>query len=77
MTAATLKASRARLKASRQGKPVESPADHAYRLVALLKPAAASDPAPPSVAYRRYIEQRAFDTFMDLCAKAPVKARRP
>jgi len=76
MTSATLRASRARLKASRQGKPVESPAAHADRLVALLQPAAASDPAPPSPAYRQWVEASFSDRFLELCGKYPAR-RRP
>ena len=77
MTSATLKASRARFKAMREGKPFDPPAVHADKLTAQLLSEATSDPAPPSRAYRQYIETQAFNRFMELCAKAPVKARRP
>lgn len=77
MTAATLKVSRARFKAMREGKPYDPPAEHADRIVALLEPAAQSDPAPFSPAYAAYVTAAFSDRFLSLCSAYPVRARRP
>lgn len=66
---------KARFKASREGKQVESPAAHADRLVAILQPAANSDPAPPSLAYRQWVEATFSDRFLELCGKYPARRR--
>lgn len=76
MTSATLKASRARFKAMREGKPFDSPATHADNLMRLLEPVATSDPAPSSWAYREYVHASFSDRFLELCAKYPAPARR-
>lgn len=69
-------AGKARFKAMRQGKPFDPPAAHADKLVAILAPAAESDPAPASWAYREYVHASFSDKFLELCAKYPAPARR-
>lgn len=76
MTSAPVRESRQRFKAMREGKPYDPPAVHADRLVALLQPAAQSDPAPDSPAFRSYVAGAFFDKFMEFCAKYPAPARR-
>jgi hypothetical protein len=72
-----LKQVRARLKAQREGKQVESPAEMADHLVALLQPACDAHPAPDSPAYRSHVETRFADRFFELCSKYPAPVRRP
>jgi hypothetical protein len=67
---------RERYAAIRRDKPADSPADLADKLVAILTPAAQSDPAPNSPAYREYVTFAFSDRFLELCAKYPVPARR-
>lgn len=62
-----------RFKAMREGRETDPPAVLANRLVRILMPAAASDPAPPSIAYRRYVEGAFSDRFMELCGKYPAR----
>ena len=70
-------AARQRFKAEREGKQVESAAAHADRLVAILTPAAQSDPAPASQAYAQYVTTAFSNRFLSLCSAYPVRARRP
>lgn len=77
MTAATKREIRSRFKAMREGKPFDAAADHADRLVALLTPAAQSDPAPASKAYAQYVHAAFSDRFLSLCSAYPVRGRRP
>jgi hypothetical protein len=70
-------AARARFKAEREGRQVESAADHADRLLKILTPAAASDPAPDSLAYAKWVRDSFSERFMELCRAHPVRARRP
>lgn len=66
---------RARLKAQREGKQVESPAEMADHLIAIMRPACDANPAPDSAAYRSHVELRFAARFSELCVKYP--ARRP
>jgi hypothetical protein len=77
MTSALVKLSRQRFKAMRLDQPVPAAADHADRLVALLEPAAQSDPAPVSPAYAQWVADSFSNRFLTLCAAHPVRARRP
>jgi hypothetical protein len=77
MTSAPIKLSRDRFKAARKGEPYDPPNVHADRLVAILQPAAASDPAPASKAYAQYVHDAFSNRFLSLCAAHPVRARRP
>lgn len=77
MTSKVQRLSRQRMKALRLDDTVESAADHADRLVAILQPAAASNPAPDSPAYRSYVHASFYERFMELCRAHPVRARRP
>jgi hypothetical protein len=77
MTSETLRLSRARFKAARKGEPYDPPNVHADRLVALLEPAAQSDPAPVSPAYAQWVADSFSNRFLTLCAAHPVRARRP
>jgi hypothetical protein len=77
MTSAPLRLTRQRFKAAREGKQVESPAAHASKLVAILTPAAQSDPAPASRAYAQYVTDAFSNRLLSLCGAYPVKARRP
>jgi hypothetical protein len=77
MTSAPIKLSRDRFKAARKGEPYDPPNVHADRLLAILQPAAASDPAPDSAAFRKYVTDSFADRFLSLCAAHPVRARRP
>lgn len=76
MTSKVQHLSRQRFKAMREGKPYDPPAVHAEKLRVQLVAAANSDRTPVPQAYRQYVETRAFERFMELCAKSPV-ARRP
>ena len=71
-----LKQVRLRLKAQREGKPVESPAEMADHLVAIFGPACDANPAPDSAAYRSHVETRFADRFFELCSKYPAPVRR-
>lgn len=71
-----IKHMRLRLKAQREDRQVETPAAHADRLVRILAPAAASDPAPDSPAFRSHVETAFADRFFELCSKYPAPARR-
>jgi hypothetical protein len=68
MTSAPVKLTRERFKAAREGKPYDPPAVHADKLVGLLAPAAQSDPAPDSPAFRSYIAGVFSDRLAELCA---------
>lgn len=70
-----LKEVRCRLKSQRLNESVQSPADMADRLVRILTPAAVSDPAPDSPAYRSHVEWAFADRFAELCAKYPARRR--
>lgn len=76
MTSAPVKLTRERFKAAREGRPYDPPAVHADRLLALLTPAAESDPAPASWAYREYVHAHFSDRFLELCSRYPVPVRR-
>lgn len=77
MTSAPIKLSRDRFKAARKGEPYDPPNVHADRLVALLEPAAQSDPAPVSPAYAQWVADSFSNRFLSLCSAYPVRARRP
>lgn len=70
-----LKEVRCRLKSQRLNESVQSPADMADRLVRILTPAAVSDPAPDSPAYRAYVEAQFSDRFFELCKMTPARWR--
>ena len=77
MTSAPVRLSRERFKAARKGEPYDPPSVHADRLVALLTPAAQTDPAPDSLAYAKWVRDSFSERFMELCRAHPVRARRP
>jgi len=72
----TRKAIRTRYKSLRLNEQVESPAALADRLIGILTPAAESDPAPSSWAYREYVHAHFSDRFLELCSRYPVPVRR-
>lgn len=77
MTSATKREIRSRFKAMREGKPFDAAADHADLLVKLLEPAAQSDRAPVSPAYRQWVEESFSNRLLSLCSAYPVRGRRP
>lgn len=67
---------KSRYKSLRLNEQVESPAALADRLIGILTPAAESDPAPSSWAYREYVHAHFSDRFLELCSRYPVPDRR-
>ena len=59
---------RSRYKSLRLNEQVESPAALADKLVGILAPAAQSDPAPDSPAFRQWVAGVFSDRLAELCA---------
>jgi hypothetical protein len=71
----TRKIARARFKALRLNRRVDSPAIVADRLVTYLSATAEAFPVDPSPAYRAYVEAQFSDRFFELCKMTPARWR--
>lgn len=66
---------RDRYRLARLGKPVDSPAVLADRLLALAEATAKAYPVAPSNVYREHVHYTFSQRFLELCASYPVPVK--